>query len=355
MTTPQLETPTKILEESSRDSGFSNSVTKMTFMEEETVDFTEIIASTSYSNKNESKISVSKTETYVPQSDQADIDSEFETLHDLDEEFENDNFDECSKYEIISTDSPNIISRGNSSRKITSKNLVYGAPISESETSTSFNKINFNATRMLNFDEETFDFPSPSQRPKVSNIRKSLNFSKTEENSKLNLIKRDLSNSSIGSSISSPVSCKSSYGLFPSKSTQSMESGFVSEIEDTILEIEESSNSPKIPNFTSLLSGQIKTDVHQRPTLQRSISHNLSRAKTSLFSTIFESPGDKRSFNSLECEEEGDCKRRRNCEEPPKRPVLQRAYSENAASIMSALARCKFNFKSTHKIIYNGY
>lgn len=249
---------------------------------------------------------------------------ELETLHDLEAEFESDNFDQCTNYEIISTDSPDIISRGRSDRKINCKNFNFGAPIADVESSTSFNK---NA-RMINFDEAStsFEFASP-QRPRTNaSVKKSLKFSTNYESPQK--LSRNSSASSIGT-----MSSK----LFQSSSTNSMESGFISEADD-VLDYEEVSNSPKVPNFTDLLSGQIKTDmIGERPILGRSISIDSRTTKAkSLFSTIFESPAEKRTFEDARTESE--VKRRRNEGE---RPVLQRAFSETAATIMSAVARCK--------------
>lgn len=271
---------------------------------------------------------------------------DFETLHDLEEEFEADNFDECTKYEIISTDSPNIISRGrtSSSRKVTSRNFVFGAPLAEDEASTSFNKPTVTATRMLNFDEEDFEFPSPAVKKQAA--KKSLKFSETP--TKLSL-RHEKSDSSIGSMSQSPIQ-KS--GLYTTESTTSMESGFISELEEPFLEIEES-NSPKVANFNDLLSGQIKSNVltdsnFLRRPLNRSLSFNPeSRARVSLFSILESSNIEKRNKKRMERSEAvvANKRRRSNCQSPElerlQRPVLQRAYSENNASIMSAMARCK--------------
>ncbi|XP_013148890.1 PREDICTED: M-phase inducer phosphatase 1-like isoform X2 [Papilio polytes] len=258
---------------------------------------------------------------YVPEKDlSTDLDNGFETLHDLEEEFDADNFDQCSKYEIISTDSPDIISRGRSStRKISSKDFVFGAPLADNEASTSFNKPNINATRMLNFEDESFEFTSPATKKTSISVKKSLKFNETPT--------------------------KDTSVRFPSESTASMESGFVSEFEEPFLELDDISNSPKIENFNELLSGTIKENIitnkdYLKKPLHRSMS--LSKARVSLFS-ITESPGSKSQKRTEVNELENGCNKRRksNCESPQleKRPVLQRAYSENNASIMSALAR----------------
>lgn len=129
-----------------------------------------------------------------------------------------------------------------------------------------------------------------------------------------------------------------------------MESGFISELEEPFLDIEES-NSPKIANLNDLLSGQIKenviTDINflKRPSLVRSLSfHPENKARVSLLS-ILESPGEEK--RKREGSEPGNCSKRRrsNCESPlerAQRPVLVRAFSENNASIKSALARCEY-------------
>lgn len=68
-------------------------------------------------------------------------------------------------------------------------------------------------------------------------------------------LRHEKSDSSIGSMASTPCKIR-----FPSESMASMESGFISELEEPFLEIEES-NSPKISNFNDLLSGQIKSNI----------------------------------------------------------------------------------------------
>lgn len=310
------------------------------------LDFTDALPQKSYT-----KEPMPLQDMYVPEKDlEPDLDNGFETLHDLEEEFDADNFDECSKYEIISTDSPNIISRGRStSRKITSKGFVFGAPLADNEASTSFNRPNANATRMLNFDE-SFEFTSPAAKRSAStsaSVKKSLKF--TETPTKVGFGERS------DSGISVPSPCPKV--RFPSESTASMESGFASELEEPFLELDEASTSPKMANLNELLSGTIKEsvvtdrDFLRRPAVHRSLSFNpeASKARVSLFS-ISESPDQKRSQKRPDRNEsDSKCKRRKsNCESPEverperqQRPVLQRAYSENNASIMSALARCK--------------
>ncbi|XP_061727103.1 M-phase inducer phosphatase 1-like isoform X2 [Cydia pomonella] len=254
-----------------------------------------------------------KTEdTFVPEKEE--LDPEFDTLHDLEEEFDNDTFEQCNKYEIISTDSPDIISRGRnpSNRKINGS-FVFGAPLADTEQSTSFNR----PARALNF-EDSFEFPSPVIKKSSSSgsVKKSLKFSETPTKDSMKRI-------------------------FTSESTTSMESGFVSEFDDQLLDIEES-NSPKVANFDNLLSGQIKNNVisNAKQPLYRSKSFNpaQSKARVSLLS-ILESP-QKRSQKRSEPVEGGESKRRK-CEEV--RPVLQRCFSENNASIMSALDRSDVN------------
>lgn len=266
----------------------------------------------------------------------------------METEFEADNFDECTKYEIISTDSPNIISRGrtSSSRKINSRNFVFGAPLADEEASTSFNKPTVTATRMLNFDDDDFEFTSPAIKKAA---KKSLKFNETP--TKLRHEKSDSSIGSLsqGSMSQSPIT----KGLHTFESQTSMESGFISELEEPFLEFEES-NSPKVANFNDLLSGQIKSTVvteknFLRRPLNRSLSFNPeSRARVSLFS-ILESPSvEKRRQKRMERTETVVANKRRksNCQSPEverlQRPVLQRALSENNASIMSAMARCKY-------------
>lgn len=229
--------------------------------------------------------------------------SDMETLHDLDAEFENDNFESCSKYEIISTDSPDIISKGRTeSRKITAKNLgEFGAPLAEVEQSTSFNlKPNVSATRMLNFEEE-FAFTSPENFKRVTqkdiSVKKSLKFSNTPTKT---FLRHESSCSSIGSMSMSPLSSKLS--LCTSESTASMESGFISELDEQFIDIDDSSNSPKVANFNDLLSGRIKQDfgnenafVLKRPAFQRSMSCNQEASKVRV--SLFE---EKRSFKRQE-------------------------------------------------------
>lgn len=263
--TPTLDTPTKH-DSTSRDSGYGNSTEKPAHGALE-------MESLSFQN------------TFVPETTDFDADDNLESLHDLETELLSDNFDHCTKYEIISTDSPNIISRG-SSLKITANNFNFGASLAATEPSTSFNKP---LNRILNFDD------SPVRSKQL--IKKSLKFS------------------------DSPSKPTTKTSL---RSTQSTESGFVSEFEET-LDIDEASTSPKIQNFTNLISGTIKTDF------KRSVSHT-SRAKT-LFTPILESPGEKRS---LELEEDELQSKRKK---PSPRPVLQRAFSENAVGVMTAMAR----------------
>ncbi|XP_048005919.1 M-phase inducer phosphatase 1-like isoform X2 [Leguminivora glycinivorella] len=261
-----------------------------------------------------------KTEdTFVPEKEE--LDQEFDTLHDLEEKFDNDTFDQCNKYEIISTDSPDIISRGRnpSNRKINGS-FVFGAPLADTEQSTSFNR----PARALNF-EDSFEFPSPVIKKSSSSgsVKKSLKFSETPTKDSMNRI-------------------------FTSDSTTSMESGFVSEFDDQLLDIEES-NSPKVAYFDTLLSGQIIKNNVIRSGKQphyRSIRINpaQSKARVSLLSilespqSILESP-QKRSKRS-EPGEGGESKRRK-CEEV--RPVLQKYFSENNALIMSAFDRSDGN------------
>ncbi|CAH2064833.1 unnamed protein product, partial [Iphiclides podalirius] len=336
------------MEEETRDCSFGETFRSLMCTEQKIpnwcttkLDFTDALPQKSY----EKEPSPLLQDMYVPEKDlEPDLDTGFETLHDLEEEFDADNFDECSKYEIISTDSPNIISRGRpSSRKISSRGFVFGAPLADSEASTSFNRPNANATRMLNFDE-SFEFTSPAaKRPAGGggSVKKSLKF--TETPTKVGLAERS------DSGISVPSPCPKV--RFPSESTASMESGFASELEEPFLELDEASTSPKMANLNELLSGAIKESVVseeflRRPTVHRSLSFNpeASRARVSLFS-ISESPDQKRSQKRGDRNEsDSNCKRRKsNCQSPeverPQRPVLQRAYSENNASIMSALAR----------------
>lgn len=254
---------------------------------------------------------------------------DLQSLHDLEVEFENESFEHCTKYEIISTDSPNVISRGRStSRKICSRNFEFGAPLADSEASTSFNRP---ATRMLNFDDEDFEFTSPAVKKAV---KKSLKFNETPTTL------RHPSDSSIGSMSSSPSKLSR---IFTSESTASMESGFISELDEPFLEIEES-NSPKIANFNDLLSGQIRENILtdrnflKRPSLARSLSFHPEMVKR------VESASEEKRKREEEIEDSN--KRRKSNGGSPigriQRPVLQRAFSENNASIKSALARCKY-------------
>ncbi|CAG9790580.1 unnamed protein product [Diatraea saccharalis] len=291
-----------------------------------------------------------KENIFVPEKD-IDLDADMETLQDLEEEFDNDNFDECTKYEIISTDSPNIISRGrtSSSRKINSRNFIFGAPIADTEQSTSFNRPNNTATRMLNFEDENFEFTSPPAKKLTTNslsVKKSLKFTETPTK---NQLRHEKSDSSIGSmsSFSSPASSRSRMTL---ESSASMESGFISELEEPFLEIEEPSCSPKMANFNDLLSGPIKDGIlinktHSK-TFNRSLSFNpdSSKARVSLFSILENPKKCQKRMEKSEEEEDINTKRRKQelvnpVVERMQRPVLQRAFSENNASIMSALAR----------------
>ncbi|XP_052748351.1 M-phase inducer phosphatase-like isoform X2 [Galleria mellonella] len=332
------------VEEETRDCTFTESFqSTKTSWSSTKLDFTDAIPSKSYEMEKEIKEDI-----FVPEKD-ADLDSDFQTLHDLEEEFDSDNFDQCTKYEIISTDSPNIISRGRTttSRKINSRNFTFGAPLVDSEQSTSFNRPNATATRMLNFEDESFEFTSPAVKHSATgslSVKKSLKFTETPTK---NPLRHEPSDSSIGSmsSVSSPASSR--LRIFTSESTTSMESGFISELEEPFLDIEEASNSPKMANFSDLLSGQIKDSIltekdFQRRPLQRSLSLNPeSKARVSLYS-ILENP-EKRSQKRLEntdVENVVNKRRRTNANiERVQRPVLQRAFSENNASIMSALAR----------------
>lgn len=299
------------------------------------MDFTDALQSTSFEQTKKN------IDLFVPEKEES-LDTEFETLHDLEEEFDSHNFDECTKYEIISTDSPDIISSGRqTSRKIKSKNFMFGAPLSENEASTSFNINKQNPIRTLNFEDENFEFTSPAAKKSVS-VKKSLKFTETPTE---NGLRHEKSDSSIGSMSLSPSSTK--LRIFPSESTTSMESGFISELEEPFLDIEDISNSPKMENFNELLSGQIKENFEpfslKRP-FQRSLSFN---PKSKLEFTTTESPKksnkrpERQHFDNL-------CSKRRKSNyqgllHGPK-PVLQRAFSENNASIMSALARCKYSF-----------
>lgn len=273
-----------------------------------------------------------KSYDLVPEPTQ-DMD-DLESLHDL-VEYENESFERCTKYEIISTDSPNVISRGRStSRKICSRNFEFGAPLAESEPSTSFNRP---ATRMLNFDDEDFEFTSPAVKKAV---KKSLKFNETPTKSSL----RHRSDSSIGSMSSSPSKLSR---IFTSESTASMESGFISELDEPFLDIEES-NSPKIANFNDLLSGQIRDNILtdrnflKRPTLARSLSFHPEMVSK----RIVASPSEEKRKREAEMEKSNK-RRKSNCDSPIERiqrPVLHRAFSENDASIESALARCKSHY-----------
>lgn len=106
--------------------------------------------------------------------------SAIDTLQDLEVEFDSayqSNEPSCSKYEIISTDSPDIC---NATGKVTNlhRNFLFGSPIGDSETSECFNitpKVQrklpprSETTRMLNFDTETtatsFEFVAPKTLP----------------------------------------------------------------------------------------------------------------------------------------------------------------------------------------------
>ncbi|CAH4033060.1 M-phase inducer phosphatase-like isoform X2 [Pieris brassicae] len=286
------------------------------------------------------------------------LEPDMESLQDLEEEFDSNNFDECTKYEIISTDSPDIISSGRtSSRKVNQRNFAFGAPLSENETSTSFNRpsssrvLNFEkrmerskSNRTLNFDEsrssfdkmeydpeqsfdfnsktktklnfddsnfeESFEFTSPMTKDttprKTVSVKKSLKFTESPKYEKQSSISK------------SPCSSMSKR-----LTTESMESGFISEFEEPFLDMEEISSSPKISNFSDLLSGQIKESFTEklRPSVHRSLSFN---------------PVSKRLRDEPTC----SSKRLKSETTPaPHRPLLQRALSENNASIMSALAR----------------
>nr|XP_034839017.1 uncharacterized protein LOC117995129 [Maniola hyperantus] len=323
------------------------------------LDFTDALQSKSFETDDETK----NIDMYVPEKDE-NIDADFETLHDLEEEFGCTSFDECSKYEIISTDSPNIISSGRStSRKIHSTNFEFGAPLLENEKSTSFNKPNINATRMLNFDDENFEFTSPAVKKHSVSVKKSLKFTekhnisvkktlKFTETPTKTVLRHERSDSSIGSMSMSPKTESTKLRIYPSDSTLSMESGFISELEDQFLDFEVS-NSPKMANFKELLSGQIKDSftekqVNVRRPLQKSLSFNPegSRARISLFS-IRENENQEKKNNKrnerTDLENISSKRRRSNCQSPevekPVRPVLQRAFSENHASIMSAMTR----------------
>lgn len=261
-----------------------------------------------------------------------------ESLHDLELEFENETFEHCTKYEIISTDSPNVISHGRStSRKVCSRNFEFGAPLADSEPSTSFNRP---ATRMLTFDDEDFEFTSPAAKKTVS-VKKSLKFNETPTK---NPLRHERSDSSIGSMSSSPSKLSR---IFTSESTASMESGFISELEEQFLDIEES-NSPKIANFNDLLSGQIKENILtdrnflKRPSLARSLSFHPEKKVTLL--PVMGSPSEEKRKREESEQEKSNKRRKSNCDNLMRvqRPVLQRAFSENNASIKSALARCEY-------------
>ncbi|CAH2083272.1 unnamed protein product [Euphydryas editha] len=295
---------------------------------------------------------VEETETknidiYVPQKE-TDLDQDLEALHDLEEEFDSENFDECTKYEIISTDSPDIISSGRTtSRKINSKNFEFGAPLSESEQSRSFNRPITSATRMLNFVEESFELTSPiAKRPSHNiSVKKSLKFTETPTK---NLSDHDKSESSSGYMSPPSVELKGLPVSFPSETTLSTESGFASEFEDPFLDIYEVTNSPKINSVKDLITGEISDNfvecIKKRP-LVRSISYNpeASKVQKNLF-PIVESPVKKcnKRCERSDAEDISNKRMKSNCESPQaerKRPVLHRAFSENNASIMSALSR----------------
>ncbi|RVE49145.1 hypothetical protein evm_006152 [Chilo suppressalis] len=335
------------VEEETRDCSFGESFqsTKTSNWSMTKLDFTD-----SLPPKQESKMA--KEDIYVPEKEM-DLDQDQETLHDLEVEFDNDNFDNCTKYEIISTDSPNIISRGrpSTSRKVNSRNFVFGAPISDTEQSTSFNRPTVTATRMLNFEDENFEFTSPPAKKVTANnlsVKKSLKFTETPTK---NPLRHERSDSSIGSmsSFSSPASSRSR--MLTLESQTSMESGFISELEEPFLELEEPSNSPKMANFNDLLSGPIKDNIltdktFGKPSFHRSMSFNPDscKARVSLFS-ILENPEKKTQKRVERSEEDVTVNKRRKQEisnpimERVQRPVLHRAFSENNASIMSALAR----------------
>ncbi|XP_060808412.1 M-phase inducer phosphatase isoform X2 [Amyelois transitella] len=326
------------VEEETRDCTFADGFSTDKTWSNTKLDFTDAL---------QTKMSPEK-DIFVPEAEDPDLDSEFTTLHDLEQEFENDNFDQCTKYEIISTDSPDIISRGRqtTTRKVVSRNFNFGAPLADTEQSTSFNRPNVTATRMLNFEDESFEFTSPAmRRPSTSNgsVKKSLKFTETPTK---NPLRHERSDSSIGSMSSSPASSR--LRIYTSESTTSMESGFISELEEPFLEIDEGTSSPTVANFNELLSGQIKENVLaennflKRPSLQRSLSLNPeSKARVSLFS-ILESP-QKKTVKRAESGEERNVANKRRKQNPEveraPRPVLQRAFSENHASIMSALTR----------------
>ncbi|CAK1554324.1 unnamed protein product [Leptosia nina] len=376
------------------------------------------------------------TDIYVPENSTT-LEPDLDVLHDLEEEFDANNFDQCTKYEIISTDSPDIISAGRtSSRKVNQKDFVFGAPLSDNETSTSFNRpsssraLNFErrvertkSNRALKFDdgrtkfgrnlnfedsklsssEQSFDFnsktelsfeinnPGPSSS-KQTKFEKKLNFDQNlsgneesydfnqrlEFDSNLGSSKRILSfgqshvdkkqiieesfdfnkrksfedsfefaspmtnfedstpkknfsvkkslkftdspnferQSSIGSMSQSPASTRSPCTISKKFTSESMESGFISELEEPFLEMEEMSSSPKILDFRKLLSGDIKDNfsIGMKPV---------------------------RSLSKRGIDDSCGTNKRRKSETSPEivRPVLQRAFSENNASIMSALAR----------------
>ncbi|XP_073966194.1 uncharacterized protein isoform X2 [Choristoneura fumiferana] len=299
-------------EEEARDAEFQYGREEWTATK---LDFTDVLQST---HKMEDH--TFKQDTFVPEKEE--IDPEFDTLHDLEEEFDNDNFDQCSKYEIISTDSPDIISRGrnSSSRKITSRNFIFGAPLADTEQSTSFNR----PARALNFEDSMFEFTSPAiKKTNSGSVKKSLKFNETPTKDSSPPLKR----------------------IFTSESTTSMESGFVSEFDEQFLDMEES-NSPKVAHFEDLLSGQIKNNIiANKQSLYRSKSFNPgpSKARVSLLS-ILESPQqEKRSQKRADTSESELENKRRKCEDDRVRPVLQRAFSENNASIMSALDRSAVN------------
>ncbi|XP_050360078.1 M-phase inducer phosphatase 3-like isoform X2 [Nymphalis io] len=337
------------VDEETRDCSFGDnfpscSATKLANWSVAKLDFKDALQTCGMDKTDDVKENI---DMFVPEKE-VDIETDFETLHDLEEEFESRNFDECTKYEIISTDSPNIISSGRTtSRKINSKNFEFGAPLSENEQSTSFNKPTTNATRMLNFEDDNFEFTSPAaaaKRPSHSvSVKKSLKFTETPTK---NALQHEKSDSSIGS-MASPSSTQ--LRIYPSGSTTSMESGFISGLEEPFLDIDEVSNSPRMANFNELLSGHIRDSFESEFTLRRQLQRSLSlnpeatKARVSLF-PINESPkksnkrGDRNDIDNI-----SNKRRKSNCESPKmeklQRPVLQRALSENNASIMSALAR----------------
>lgn len=107
--------------------------------------------------------------------------SAIDALQDLEVEFDSayqSNEPSCSKYEIISTDSPDICNATGKVSNLIPRNFLFGSPIGDSETSESFNitpKVQrklpprSETTRMLNFDTETtatsFEFIAPKTLP----------------------------------------------------------------------------------------------------------------------------------------------------------------------------------------------